>query len=522
MKVITKFMTKNDCYKAGRKIKPKGIMVHSTATPGIMAADWFSRWNKSYKAGEINRQVCVHAFLDDKEVWQYLPWDHRGWHGGGSSNDTHIGFEICEPGGFKYGSGSTMIGYDVAKHQAYFDAVYENAIELCVMLCKQFGLTEKDIICHSEGYKLGIASNHGDVMHWFPKHGKNMDTFRAAVKSKLAAGGKPAKPIPVPASITGEETIWKFFKGKGLNDYAIAGIMGNLYAESGLRSNNLQNSYVRSLGMTDEEYTKAVDCGTYTNFTHDSAGYGLAQWTYWSRKEALLKFVKNANASIGDLATQLAYLWKELQGYANTMKVLKNATSVRQASDVVLLEYERPADQSEAAKVKRAKYGQSYYDKYATKPKTPAAPAPGVLYYVQTGAFSKKANADAQYHKVKAAGFDAIIKQSGNLYRVQAGAFGVKANAEALAAKLKAKGFDTYITTTGGTMVQPGSAPAPAKKIEVGSKVKIKKSAAKYSTGQNIPGWVKENTHTVRQISGQKALLKEIVSWVNLNDLTLA
>ncbi|NCC45244.1 MAG: peptidoglycan-binding protein LysM, partial [Clostridia bacterium] len=43
----SKFMTRNDCYTAGRKITPKGIMVHSTATPGVMAADWFSRWNKS-------------------------------------------------------------------------------------------------------------------------------------------------------------------------------------------------------------------------------------------------------------------------------------------------------------------------------------------------------------------------------------------------------------------------------------------------------------------------------------------
>jgi len=71
---FTKYMTRNDCYTAGRKITPKGIMVHSTAVPGVMAAEWFSRWNKSYKAGEINRQVCVHAFVDDKEVWQYLPW----------------------------------------------------------------------------------------------------------------------------------------------------------------------------------------------------------------------------------------------------------------------------------------------------------------------------------------------------------------------------------------------------------------------------------------------------------------
>ncbi len=180
----TKYMTRNDCYTAGRKITPKGIMVHSTATPGVMAADWFSRWNKSYRAGEINRQVCVHAFVDDKEVYQYLPWDHRGWHGGGKANDTHIGFEICEPGGFSY-SGGAMADYDVKKNEPYFRAAWKNAVELCVLLCKEYGLTEKDIICHSEGYKKGVSSNHSDVMHWFPKHGESMDTFRASVKSAL-------------------------------------------------------------------------------------------------------------------------------------------------------------------------------------------------------------------------------------------------------------------------------------------------------------------------------------------------
>lgn len=179
-----KHMTRNDCYTAGRKITPKGIMVHSTATPGVMAAVWFSRWNKSYKAGEINRQVCVHAFLDDKEIWQYLPWNHRGWHAGGNANNTHIGFEICEPGGFSY-AGSSMVVYNVKKHEAYFRKAWQNAVNLCVFLCKEYGLTEKNIICHSEGFKKGIASNHADVMHWYPKHGESMDTFRAAVKAEL-------------------------------------------------------------------------------------------------------------------------------------------------------------------------------------------------------------------------------------------------------------------------------------------------------------------------------------------------
>lgn len=189
MKLSTNYMTRNDCYNAGKKISPKGIMVHSTATPGVMAADWFSRWNKSYKAGETNRQVCVHAFVDDQGVWQYLPWNHRGWHCGGNGNDTHIGFEICEPGGFSYGKGSSMVGYNVTKNEAYFRKAWQNAVELCVMLCKQYGLTEKDIVCHSEGAKMGIASNHGDVMHWFPKHGESMNSFRAAVKVALNKSG---------------------------------------------------------------------------------------------------------------------------------------------------------------------------------------------------------------------------------------------------------------------------------------------------------------------------------------------
>jgi len=194
MVIKTKFMTRNDCYTANRKITPGGIMIHSTAVPGVMAADWFSRWNKSYKAGEINRQVCVHAFVDDKEVWQYLPWDHRGWHAGGSANNTHIGFEICEPAGFSYKSGSVMVGYDAAKLEDYFRKAWQNAVELCVMLCKKYGLNENDIICHSEGYKLGIASNHADVMHWFPRHGESMDTFRAAVKAGLAEKPEPEMP----------------------------------------------------------------------------------------------------------------------------------------------------------------------------------------------------------------------------------------------------------------------------------------------------------------------------------------
>lgn len=186
MIIEKKFMTRNDCYQANEKMEVKGILVHSTASPGIMARDWFEMWNKSFKAKETNRQVCVHAFLDDEVIMQYLPWDHRGWHGGGTINNDHIGFEICEPAGIKYNEyGSVIVEYDVEANEKYFRKVFKNAVDLCVMLCKEFGLTEKNIITHCEGYKLGIASNHADVMHWFPKHNENMDTFREAVRIEL-------------------------------------------------------------------------------------------------------------------------------------------------------------------------------------------------------------------------------------------------------------------------------------------------------------------------------------------------
>ena len=179
------FLTDNLCYQAGEKMKPKGIMVHSTGAnnpslkryvgpdDGFLGENVYgNHWNTATPGG---RKVCVHAFIGKLEdgtiaTYQTLPWDYRGWHAGGSANNTHIGFEICE---------------DDLTDKVYFQKVYREAVELCAYLCKQYDLTEQDIICHSEGYKKGIASNHGDVMHWFPKHSKSMDAFRAEVKAEL-------------------------------------------------------------------------------------------------------------------------------------------------------------------------------------------------------------------------------------------------------------------------------------------------------------------------------------------------
>ena len=178
MTIHTRYMKENDCYKVGRKNRLKGIMVHSTGCAYVPASGWFSRWNKP------GIEKCVHAFVDDKEVWVYLPYEMGAWHSGtggaNPANIDHIAFEMVEPG-----PGASSPSYDPARYEAYTRACIANAVEYCAMLCRQFGFTAADITSHYEGYKKGIASNHSDPKHWFDKHGYSMDMFRREVDRKL-------------------------------------------------------------------------------------------------------------------------------------------------------------------------------------------------------------------------------------------------------------------------------------------------------------------------------------------------
>ena len=192
-------LTKNPCYTADRKITPKGIMVHSTGAnnpnlkryvgpdDGLLGKNIYgNHWNRT------SQDICVHAFigkLNDGTIatYQTLPWDHRGWHCGagknGSANNTHISFEICEDG---------------LKDAGYFNKVYQEAVELCAYLCEMYSLdplADGVIIDHNEGYDRGIASNHGDIAHWWPKYGKSMDTFRADVAALLGKTAEPEQPV---------------------------------------------------------------------------------------------------------------------------------------------------------------------------------------------------------------------------------------------------------------------------------------------------------------------------------------
>lgn len=181
-----------------------------------------------------------------------------------------------------------------------------------------------------------------------------------------------------------ETYVWNYFKSRIGNEYGVAGLMGNLYAESGIIPNNLQNTYESSLGMSDSEYTYKVDTGTYTNFVHDEAGYGIAQWTYWSRKQALYDLYKSSGYnSISSIGLQCDYLWYELNmSYPGVLSVLQNASSIREASDSVLHDFESPADQSVSVENYRESLGVNYYEIFNgtyTEPVDPDIPGEEVV-----------------------------------------------------------------------------------------------------------------------------------------------
>ena len=161
------------------------------------------------------------------------------------------------------------------------------------------------------------------------------------------------------------DKIWTFLMSEISNPYGVAGLMGNIEAESAYISINLQDAFEKRLAFTDRTYTDAVDSGIYSRemFTKDGAGYGLAHWTYPTRKAGLYDYCKRCNASIGSLFPQLGFMVDELREMG-LIDRLKTAKSVKEASDLILTKYEMPADQSESVKDYRARKGLSVYSYY--------------------------------------------------------------------------------------------------------------------------------------------------------------
>lgn len=256
MKLVQSILTKNDCYKSGRKITVKGLMLHSVGCPQPNASVFVKNWNRS------GLEACVHGFIDGNTgtVYQTLPWNHRGWHAGGAANNTHIGVEMCEPACIKYTSGANFTCSDLTTAKAVAKRTYEAAVELFASLCKQYGLDPmKDgvIISHREGCARGLASNHGDPEHLWNQLGTGytMNGFRKAVQAAMKGGGVTTTPNTEKPATGGT--------GGTVKPYLVRVTIPDLYIRKGPGTNYGKNGFIKP--------------GVYT-IVEERTGAGASKW----------------------------------------------------------------------------------------------------------------------------------------------------------------------------------------------------------------------------------------------------
>lgn len=303
---------------------------------------------------------------DSGNVGMYCEEKNRSWCTSSSENDNRaVTMEVMS---------------DKTAPYIITDSALRGVIRLCADICKRNDI--KKLLWKADKNLIGQVDKQNVTAHrWFAqtscpgdyiygKMGYIVDEVNKLLNQTNSQESPVIQPVVVvptvvaPVKENTEKIIWDFLKSKKLNNFAIAGIMGNLYGESKLNSKNLQESFEKKLKHTDESYTAAVDSGVYTNFIKDGAGYGLAQWTFWNRKKGLLDLANAKKTSIGDLSTQLEYLWTELCKYQNTMSILKNAKSIQEASNIVLLDYERPANKGIEVQMLRVKYSTLFYNMF--------------------------------------------------------------------------------------------------------------------------------------------------------------
>ena len=197
--MITRYLTKNPCYRQGRTIRVKGLMLHSVGVPQPDPMTFINAWDSP----KYDR-ACVHGFIGKDETYITLPiletpgQAMRGWHGGGSSNNTHIGVEMCEPAGIKYTGGASFRVLDRENSVYFAKQTIRQAIVLFATLCKFHGLNPLGpgvIVSHREGHALGIASNHGDPEHLW--NGLGMDYSMAQFRKDVAAAMNREEEEPV-------------------------------------------------------------------------------------------------------------------------------------------------------------------------------------------------------------------------------------------------------------------------------------------------------------------------------------
>lgn len=264
--IIPSLLKFNPCYKKGVRLKKvKGIMLHSVGCAQPSAKVFVNSWNKATHTGS-----CVHGFIDanDGNLYQTLPFNYRGWHCGKSGNDTHIGIEMCEPACIKYTGGSTFTCSDLNKAKEQVRRTYNSAVHFFSVLCNQFDLNPLDdgvILSHAEGYKRGIATNHGDPEHLWKQLGfaYDMDMFREDVYDMLYSGiYDEGMPEMTPYKVRVDIDDLNIRKGPGTNYDKIAYPTGKgvftIIDESDGKGASKWGRLKSGIGWISLDYTKKV------------------------------------------------------------------------------------------------------------------------------------------------------------------------------------------------------------------------------------------------------------------------
>lgn len=340
-----------DCNNLGRI---KYIVIHYFGSLST-AKNLGKYWENTFAA------ASAHYGIDHNgDKYQYVEDEDIAWHCGGVSNYKHpecrnsnsIGIELA----VRKRNTKTLNATD--KDWYFEDATVNSAIELVKMLMKKYNIPADHVLRHYDVTgKIcpnPFVYNTGSIT-W--------EKFKAAISESEIQNQRDDEDY----SLGTEQLIWGNLDLLKLSDFAKAAILGNLDAESGLRSNNMQDAYEKL--FNDETYTKAVDDGTYSKekFIHDGIGYGLAQWTYWTRKQALYEtVVEKLGLSIGDRYGQIAFMIDELKrSFPTMLSELKECTTIAEATNLVMRKYEAPSNQSTKEQKRRAEFAFKHYGKLA-------------------------------------------------------------------------------------------------------------------------------------------------------------
>lgn len=372
MKLIESIMTNNPCYKTGKKITVLGLMLHSVGCSQPKALAFINSWNKS-----SYDRACVHAFIDgnDGTVYQTLPWNHRGWHGGGSSNNTHIGVEMCEPACIKYTGGSSFTCSNLEEAKAVAKRTYEAAVELFAMLCTEYSLdptADGVIISHKEGHARGVASNHGDPEHLWTQLGMGytMDGFRKDVKAAMVTEDTSSYTKIMGTAVATAEQMAAYIKAKNpsvaqsvidmiplyLSEGKAEGVRGDIaFAQSCLETGNFkfegtavtlaQNNYcgmgVTSKGKTGNSFDTA-QLGIRAQIQHLKA-YACADALVNECVDPRFKYVTRGSAEyvdwLGQKENPNGKGWATGKGYGGKILTILNA--------IIGTKVEKPVEEKE-------------------------------------------------------------------------------------------------------------------------------------------------------------------------------